>query len=229
MLLTPFFEQQFPPGVAYGSSGGPRFRTTISKTSGGREKRRAQWTAPLWVYDASKGIHNETQYDEVMAFFLLVGGRLTGFRFSDPQDSAASNQLLDTSGASGIYQLRKGYTFGGQTFWRTITKPVVDAVILTLNGSPVTLLNAGTGVVAPGDTLFNEALFNEDLATSAAIIDYTSGQIRFTGATVPGPGDELRATFTFDVPCRFDTDELQATFVNFQAYQSQLPIVEVRQ
>lgn len=229
--MSGFVEARFPEGISYGSSGGPQFRTTVETRGNGQEKRVKEWPSPLWKFDARKGVVDETSYLELLGFFLAVAqGRFSGFRYKDPTDFQVTSQQLDTSIPSGVYLLRKTYTFGSLTFQRRITKPVTGTLALTVNSTPVTVFDAATVGVDGGlwdQETWDEALFGE--TGDAVICDYTTGILTWFTSPYPGPSDDLRATFQFDVPARFDTDALEATYSNFQVYQTSVPILELRQ
>lgn len=54
---------------------------------------------------------------------------------------------------------------------------------------------------------------------------YTSGGTVYEG---PQSGETVTAGFEFDVPVRFDTDRMDAAFIDYKAFSFQLPIVEVK-
>ena len=54
----------------------------------------------------------------------------------------------------------------------------------------------------------------------------TTGLVTF--AVAPAAGKSITAGFQFDVPVRFDTDQLALTAENHVAYKADIPIVEVR-
>ncbi len=58
-------------------------------------------------------------------------------------------------------------------------------------------------------------------------VDTTTGVVTFT--TPPANGVAVQAGYEFDVPARFDTDEMQARWdtVNTRSW-SRVPIVEIR-
>ena len=41
--MPDFLEEQFPPAIAYGASGGPKFKTTIVATANGFEFANVDW------------------------------------------------------------------------------------------------------------------------------------------------------------------------------------------
>jgi uncharacterized protein (TIGR02217 family) len=80
----------------------------------------------------------------VVAFFEARNGRLHGFRFKDWGDHKSclpsgtpspTDQTIGTGdGAATTFQLVKRYASGGQTWTRTITRPVAGSVRIALDG-----------------------------------------------------------------------------------------------
>lgn len=229
--MSGFRESRFPEGISYGSSGGPEFRTQVETRGNGAEKRVKEWPSPLWRFDARKGVVDEATFQELLAFFLAVGeGRAFGFRFKDATDFSVTAQQLDTSQASGVYLLRKTYTFGAFSFQRRIFKPVLGTVSFTLNSNPVSFADASGGTVQGGG--FDEELFDDELwggADAGVILDYATGILTWFNQPVPGPADVLLATFEFDLPVRFEVDFLETTYEDFTVFNTGVPIVELRQ
>ena len=102
-------------------------------------------------------------------------------------------------GATVNFQLVKNYTSGAVTHTRTITKPISGSVTVGVSG---TQLGSGFSV------------------------NLTTGLVTF--AAPPGAGQSVTAGFQFDVPVRFDTDQLALTTENYVTYKADIPIVEVR-
>ncbi|MBY0428059.1 MAG: DUF2460 domain-containing protein, partial [Alphaproteobacteria bacterium] len=82
---------------------------------------------------------------------------------------------------------------------RDIRKPVAGSVTIGVNGTQ---------------------------ALTGWSVDTTTGMITF--ATAPISGAVISAGFSFDVPVRFDTDQLRLSAEDFQRYTSSIPLVEVR-
>jgi uncharacterized protein (TIGR02217 family) len=60
-------------------------------------------------------------------------------------------------------------------------------------------------------------------------LDVTTGVVTFLPGSIPGIGAEVTAGFAFDVPVRFDTDQLSINLTNFAAGDiPEIPVVEVR-
>lgn len=207
-----FHEVRFPTGISLGASGGPERRTEIITLASGHEERNQRWADSRRRYDAGYGVRSVDDLYEVLAFFEERRGRLYGFRWKDHTDykscapletPSASDQLIGTGdGATTAFQLKKTY---GSTFspWtREIKKPVTGTVLAAIDGVAQT-----EGVDFTVDTV--------------------SGIITFT--TAPGNGLAVTAGFEFDVPVRFDTDQLS---INLRALNHgdipSIPIVEIR-
>jgi uncharacterized protein (TIGR02217 family) len=199
--MPAFHEVQFPPKIAYGASGGPMFNTTIVTTFGGFEQRNVNWQKSRGRWDISTGIKTKTDMDAVIAFFRARFGKAYGFRFKDWSDYQAVGQSLGTgNGVLTAFQLTKLYTSGSNTYSREIKKPVSGSVKIYLNSV---------------------------LQASGYTLDLTTGIVTFT--TAPGSGVAISADFDFDVPARFDTDQLSARADAPQVFTwDSIPIVELR-
>ena len=65
------------------------------------------------------------------------------------------------------------------------------------------------------------------LQASGVTVDTTTGIVTFT--TAPLVGEVISADFEFDVPVRFDTDEMAISMDSFDAGNwSSIPLIEVR-
>ena len=192
MPLPSFIESpSFPTYVSEGSSGGPGFKTDIFTGQSGAEQRNSLWQNARCSYDISHGIRNKTDMDTVLAFFYNVRGRAVGFRFKDWSDYIVENQTIGNGdGSTTDFQLIKTYTTGAYTYTRDIKKPVSGTLTsLTVGGVPKS----------------EGADFT---------IDYTTGVVSFGAA--PASGAIVVDYIEFDVPCRFDTDEMPITLEAFE-------------
>ena len=197
-----FDEVRLPTKIEFGARGGPRFRTEVVVLGSGHEQRNAEWSATRAAWDVAPGIQSAADLDAIMAFWYARQGRLRGFRFKDHTDFSATGQVLIAAVAGGetSAQLVRAYANGGQTFSRTVTKPVAGSVQLYLDGTPL-----------------------------ASSVDTATGIVSFAALPGGSPQSVLTADFVFDVPVRFDTDNLEIRQVTHarDAVQS-LPIVEIR-
>lgn len=205
-----FHEIRFPDNISRGARGGPRRMTQVVELASGDEERNTAWANSRRVYDVSYGIRNADQLAEVVAFFEARRGRLHGFRFKDWSDYKSCLPMQIThpedqgigpgDGSRTEFQLRKAYTSGGITWSRTITKPVADTVRVSVGGI-------------------------EQLTGWS--VDVTTGVVTF--ASAPGAGVPVRAGFQFDVPVRFDTDQLDMVLdIERLGSIPSIPLIEVR-
>lgn len=138
-----FSEVRLPEDISLGAEGGPGYKTTINTTDGGLVHRISRWSAPRHRYNIAYGVRTRTQLGLLKSFYMAVDGGAVGFRFKDWVDYttaadgasaySATDQICVKLSATR-YQLRKAYTAGSRTLWRTITKPVAGRVIVAVDG-----------------------------------------------------------------------------------------------
>jgi uncharacterized protein (TIGR02217 family) len=210
-MASDFHEVRFPLDVSLGSRGGPVRRTDIVTLSSGREHRNSRWAGSRRRYDAGLGVRSIDALHTVVAFFEERRGRLIGFRFRDRTDWRSGppskaptpmDQRIGTGDGKALsFPLVKTYGSSFAPYQRPIAKPVGGSVRVALNGIEQ--------VVGSG--------FNCDPAT---------GLVTFTAA--PPAGGIVTAGFAFDVPVRFDTDELDIDLSAFDAGEiPKIPLIEI--
>jgi uncharacterized protein (TIGR02217 family) len=203
---------RFPENLSYGSQGGPEYLTGIAVLQSGHEQRRSVWASPRHYYNASYAVKTVDDLVQIRDFFHAMKGRFHGFRFKDWNDytSAADDvaapddedqELGVGDGLEVDFQLRKNYTTGTETLQRPVTKPV-----------------AGTTVVAVDGVA--------QILTTDYTIDETTGIITFV--TAPAVAEVVTAGFEFDVPCRFDIDQLSVNADTWGIRSTDIPIIELR-
>ena len=211
--LQSFHEVRFPAGIALGAAIGPQRMTEIITLGSGREQRNARWESSRRRYNAGYGVKTLEDLAEVIAFFEARRGRLFGFRFRDPIDHkscglavpvSATDQIIGTGdGSTSEFQLAKTYGTGEWAWTRPIRKPVAGTVKIAVDG-----LLMGEG---------------QDYD-----VDDTRGRVSFRSGSIPPPGEPVRAGFEFDVPVRFDTDEITVNLSNYIAGDiAAIPLIEV--
>lgn len=197
-----FDEIRLPTKIEFGARGGPRFRTEVVVLGSGHEQRNAEWAATRGRWDIAPGIQSAADLETILAFWYARQGRLRGFRFKDHTDFAASGQVLiaEVAGGETSAQLVRTYASGPRSHVRTIAKPVAGSVQLYLDGVPL-----------------------------ASSIDTATGIASFAALPAGSPPAVLTADYEFDVPVRFEADELAIRQVTHarDALES-LPIVEIR-
>ena len=207
-----FHEVRFPSDLSFGAIGGPERRTHIVSLVSGHEERNSPWAHSRRRYDAGLGLRSLDDIDVLLAFFEARHGRLHGFRWKDWADfkscaasgavSATDQQIGIGDGTNAEFQLIKTYASGGTIYERSISKPVLGSVLVSVDG-----------VSRTEGTEFT--------------IDMTTGMV--TLATAPASEAVVAAGFEFDVPVRFDSDAIQVSMETFQAGQvPDVPVVELR-
>lgn len=195
-----FHEVQFPVDISYASTGGPCYSTDITIMKNGTEQRNINFTHPRCKYNAALGVKTEAQMAEVIRFFHARKGRGFGFRYKDWTDYQLTHELIALGdGQKNKFQIIKTYISGGFYTVREIKKPVSGTLTVFLDSTPET----------------------------GWICDYTTGVITFT--TPPESGKGIYCTGEFDVPVRFDTDEMNISMMEGDFFNwTSIPLVELR-
>jgi uncharacterized protein (TIGR02217 family) len=207
-----FHEIRFPTNLSFGSVGGPERRTEIVTLANGFEERNTPWEHSRRRYDAGIGLRSLNDVEMLIAFFEARSGQVHGFRWKDWSDykscapsavPGATDQLIGIGdGVATVFQLKKTYNSGLQSYTRPIRKPVFGSVRASVAEDPKV----------------------EGLEYS---VNVESGEVTFVLA--PDLGTRVAAGFEFDVPVRFDTDAIQTSVASFQAGEvPSVPIVEIR-
>lgn len=204
-----FLEVRFPSDISYGATGGPVYSTDVVTMFSGHEQRNSNWKNARGKYNIASGVKTEDQWQSLISFFRACKGKAVGFRFKDWSDYQAKNQQLGVGdGETPEFQLAKAYTSGNTIVIRKITKPVAGTVKVYRNGQRIDHHHLRGSL--------------DDYS-----VDYTTGIISF--AEAPAANIIITADFEFDVPVRFDTDELQLSMDNFNSGSwNGIALIEVR-
>jgi uncharacterized protein (TIGR02217 family) len=176
----------------------PRFSTIITASDSGAEQANRRWRHPLYSYQLPEAIRSHADYEAIRDHWLAMGGPAQTWPWKDPLDFASraliapnrssdvdgADQLLGTGdGVQAQYQLIKTYTVGAQSYVREITLPVVDSVVVLVDGD------------APEDLII----------PLTWTVSRPGGVIQFDG---PVPlGMPVTAGYLFDVEVRFEADD----------------------
>lgn len=155
-----------------------------------------------------------SELSELIKFFHMCRGRAHSFRYKNWLDYKSCDvediitpfdQVFGTGdGTTKNFQLTKTYILYGISELlntKTITKPTPSTVVVSVDYIPKTI--------------------NTDYT-----VNYNTGTVSFV--TAPTVGQILRWGGEFDLPCRFDVDELQVTLDFYEHGSANIPIVEVR-
>lgn len=127
--MSDFHDVLFPPDISYGSSGGPKFKTSIWEADSGFEARVSHWPKTRAEYDVSHGVKSQAQAEALTTFFMNRRGRAYGFRFKDFNDYKLENQTLGSGDyATSVFQLSKDYTSNGPNGETYVTRRLLDKI-----------------------------------------------------------------------------------------------------
>ena len=212
--MPSFDEVRFPDNIDRGSKGGPSFMTDVLISASGNEQRIAYWSRPRMRWTVGHSLRTPTEYSELVAVFIARQGRLRGFRYKDWGDFSSAVAGVETKHAlleltATTFQLRKAYTSGSVTVYRNILKPVGDTLTntaATQANSTVKIYNGGTEI------------------TSGWTVSLVTGIVTFDS----DPGYSPTAVFSYDIPARFDTDEMQASIdeITYMSWPG-IPLIEL--
>jgi uncharacterized protein (TIGR02217 family) len=202
---------RLPTAISRGATGGPERRTDVVTTASGREERNSRWSQSRRRYNIGFGVKSLQQLQDVISFFEGRRGKLHAFRFKDHTDfksctanaaPQATDQILGTgTGTQAAFQLVKHYGAPLRDYVRNVAAPVTGTVLVAINSVP----------------------------TTAFSLDASIGVIRFNAGSIPIAGAVITAGFEFDVPVRFDTDEITINLSHFEAGEiPEIPLIEVR-
>lgn len=200
---------RFPICPAYGFSADPFFLVKIIAREGGFELVDRKWSQARRMYDGTPlGDRAQDDIEEVLYFWLAVGGMAGRFRFKDFTDfkssrlggtvSPTDQALLELDTSPASYQLVKQYTVGALTHTRTITRPIASTVrVANEVGAEQSdwALDESTGIITPGGAF---------------------------------AGTPTAAGFEFDVLCRFN-DSFAPRIVNQEIQNADVSIIEIRE
>lgn len=203
-----FDEQQFPSDVSRGATSSPRRIVDVVTLRSGFEQRNTIWENSRRSFDVSLGLRDLEDVYDVMEFWEARRGRLRGFRFKDWADFTSTGPTTTPTNVdqalasitSTTFQLQKVYSASSNPWTRTISKPVDGTVLIKDN----------TGALTEG---------------ADYTVDYTTGIVTFS----PAPTGTPTAGFEYDVPVRFEADELQINVALFDVGSvPSINIVEIR-
>lgn len=210
------FRNQLLPGViSSGADATPMFQVDIARAKSGKEKRVARRDEALRKFTCPINIRNLDDIHTLMSHFQAMEGPFYSFPFLDRLDfksvapeaaniPTATDVLLGTGdGTTATFQLRKGYTSGSYTKYRTILLPKSGTLLVSVAGVTKT-------------------------ETTHYTVDYTTGIITFTGGNIPTTGQLVKAGYYFYCKVRYDTNDLQAVIEAYRAGSvPTIPLIEV--
>lgn len=181
----------------------PRWSTDIAQVANGSEQRNQNWMHPLRQFTAPGGVACAQDINALYHMWMVTRGPKQTFPLKDPFDFASkdlitadwedpepsrTDQVIGTgNGTARSFQLVRRYTFGDQVYDRPIHLPVVDSVVVAINGRD------------PND--IPESLGGPNPWT----VTRRGGVVTFERP--PASGASITAGFLFDVEVRFESDD----------------------
>lgn len=191
---------RLPEDVERGAKGGPGFLTTIVSLVSGAEQRNQEWAKARGSWDIGYGIRNREDLQDVINFFYARRGRAFGFLFKDWLDFSVTAESVGTTGTATTRQLQKAYPDTANGYVRAILHPIETTLKVYINNFLVS----------------SPAVYSLD----------PNGILTF----VSDPGVNVKATFEFDVPVRFDIDALSVTLNTYrEGVINSIPIIELKE
>lgn len=177
------------PGIVYPVKRSPIWSTDVQTSVSGKKTALPRWSYPVYSFEVGYEFLRTAaayrEYQDLVGFFNLAGGRANLFRFNDPDDNAVTAQSIGTGdGVATQFQLVRSN--GAPNF------PWIDPVFYP-TGSPEIFVNAVLQ------------------STPADYSISTTGLVTFV--TPPGNGLAVTWTGTYDWLVRFGEDS--ATFEQF--------------
>ncbi len=187
---------RLPDRVESGAQFGPSFRNVIQESISGFEQRFGQWTKCRAVGDLSYSLMTSNDptgdFYAILAMYRAHHGSLYPFRFRDWSDYLAVDAVFgEGDGVTVAFQLSKTY----------------DPGLILLNSS-------GTYLYVRDITLLASVpVIKVDGVTKTVVTDYNISDTGLVTFTSPPANDKpLTWSGEFDVPVRFDTDQLPVIF-----------------
>jgi len=234
--LSDFDDVRFPIKIAFRFEGGPGFFTSVSTTSGGQEQRNVNWEDALHRYTVAHEFKTQTELDDLTNFFMSRRGKGVAFRFFDAVDYCSDQPSYNTALGGGSAPAQDTLPAAGvltpQGIRNTTTNLLVgDAQEVDFQAIK-TYPAATAGVNYERDInklvalrVFVNAV--EQTITTDYTVNLNTGLVTFN--TAPGSGLSVTADYLFDVPVRFDTDELVRELEHFNLSNwRQVRLIEVR-
>ena len=200
MIKKSFYDVRFLADNSIGSYGGPEFSTNVATTENIVEYRNINWSGSRNRYNLAPAIKSKEQLEYLISFFRICKGRAIGFRFKDWNDYQLKNEIIKVS-EDNCKSIQISKTYSIGKF---SSKRIIT--------KPV-----------PGSV---EILLNNQIIHP--FIDHSKGLVFFDNHLKKG--DILNIGCEFDVPVRFDIDNLFICSEGKDLFSNQeIPLVEVKE
>lgn len=220
--MSGFRDIYAPSGFkGYPTTGSAIWSTTIQIASSGTENRNANRAHPLFRYTLPEAVRDHATFAAARNHFMAMRGPLYSFPMRDPLDFASREleaaDLVPPVGSGDVvigigdgvtktFQLKKPYrvAYGAEVevYEREIHLPIVDTVVIAINGLPPETAAGFLPNRLPGGPY-------------SWTVERRGGLVTLDKPLAPDL--VLTAGFLFDVPVRFETDDaLQTVTSNYR-------------
>ncbi len=149
------------------------------------------------IYNMLRNDPTDVEFQTFMAFFLQLGGSLTGFSFLNPYDNAVTANNIGTGdGTTTTFTLTRTYSGGG--FSAT---------------EPIGYLNTGNAF----NVYVNGVL--QTITTNYTINQTSPGAQSITFVTAPTSGQSITIDASYYYFCRFSADTLDFEQILYNIFQ----------
>ena len=206
-----FVNRRLPEDIERGAQGGPRYSTSIATTLSGRERRIQNWSQSRLRWEVGYGVQGSGGFARLVSFFHEMRGRARGFRFKDWSDYRVEGFREDGTTVGDAAYIQEGNLY-------YLAKQYGDPVEGTAYIRKITHPTETTVSVQGGGTLRLDGMDGHILDPLTQLTFDAEGRI----TTPPWQGE-------FDVPVRFDTDEIEVDLIyDGTGSIPEFPIVELR-
>lgn len=202
-----FRDVNFPIELGASAWVEPRFSTSIATGASGFEFRNVNWEQARLRFDVAPGVRSITDLQNLLSFFRSMRGNAVAFRFRDEMDYSSSGMSSEPGAADIQLGIGDGATTRypliktyGEGEERRITQPIASSVRVSIGG---------------------EELGNGWTLSALGVIEF---------ADPPETGAIVAAGFLFDVPVRFEDEQIRVSRKTYLAGESfSIPLIEVRE
>lgn len=201
-----FEDVAFPIELGLRASVIPTFSTNVLTSTSGHEYRNVNWSQGRMRFDAGPGLRSDEELKQLIAFFRARRGSAQAFRFRDPYDfssnemTAAPTMMDEVIGAGDGVSSTFNLVKSYGAERRRITRPAAQSVVVAIDG----LQQQGNWRLGP----YGAIVFDDP----------------------PPAQSTITAGFEFDVPVRFESDQLEINHSTFLAGEApSVPMIEIRE
>lgn len=212
--MAGFLEYQLDTRISYGTSGGLGYNTTVVSNQTRKETRFILQSRGLWKFSITFKNKSKSFLQGVQAFYASVAGKAYGWRFRNNREyytctddyasgiSGWSSEPISTYAGGTTMQLIHTRNPGKATAEIVpIVKPDLTLAIILYRDGSLTAWPSG----------------NYTLNTATGIVTFSVSQ---TGHTFAWKGQ-------WDTPVRFDVDDSEITWDDYDVANMSIPIVEI--